>query len=71
VTLINAVLTSIPIYFLSFFKAPSRIVDKLVTIQRRFLWGGGSEQRKIAWVKWKTVCLLPKDKGGKPLTQLC
>lgn len=39
------------------------MVEKLVTIQRRFLWGGGLEQRKIAWVKWKTVCL-PKDKGG-------
>ena len=61
-TLINAVLTSIPIYFLFFFRVPSKVVDKLVTIQRRF-WGGGLEKRKIAWVKWKTVCL-PKDKGG-------
>ena len=61
--LIHAVLTSILIYFFSFFRVPTKIVDKLVSIQRRFLWGGASEQRKIAWVKWKTMCL-PKDKGG-------
>ena len=29
-------------YFLSFFRAPRRVVDKLVCIQRRFLWGGRS-----------------------------
>ena len=39
------------------------VVDKLVCIQRRFLWGGGVDQHKIAWVKWETVCL-PKDKEG-------
>lgn len=38
------------------------MMDKLVSIQRRFLWGGGLEQNKIAWIKWETVCL-PKDKG--------
>ena len=62
-TLINAVLKAIPIYFFSFFRVPSKIIVKLEAIQRRFLWGGGSEHRKIAWVNWKTVCQ-PKDKGG-------
>lgn len=32
-------------------------------IQRIFLWGGGHDQSKIAWVKWETMCL-PKDRGG-------
>ena len=32
VTLIQSILTSIPIYFFSFFRVPSRIVDKLVSI---------------------------------------
>ncbi|RZC16876.1 Formin-like protein 20 [Glycine soja] len=31
--------------------------------RRRFLWGGGVEEKKIAWVKWESVCL-PKEKGG-------
>ena len=63
VTLIQSTLSSIPIYFLSFFRLPRKVADNLIGIQRSFLWGGGSEQRKIAWVKWETICL-PKQKGG-------
>ena len=48
--LIKSILTSIPIYFLSFFRVPNKIAEKMVKIHRRFLWGGGLEQRKIAWV---------------------
>ena len=61
--LIKSILTSIPIYFLSFFRILNKVADKLVQIQRRFLWGGGLDQKKIAWVEWETVCL-PKEKGG-------
>ena len=38
-------------------------MDKLVRLQRNFLWGGDQQQRKIAWIKWETVCL-PKEEGG-------
>ena len=69
VTLINAVLTALPIYFFSFFRTPSKVIQQLVNIQRKFLWGGVSEQRRIAWVKWKTVCL-PKEKGGLGIKDL-
>ena len=62
-TLIQSVLKSIPIYFFSLFRVPSRVVDKLVRLQRRFLWGGGPEKNKIAWIRWETVCL-PEEKGG-------
>ncbi|KAH1229249.1 putative ribonuclease H protein [Glycine max] len=41
VTLIKSVLTALPIYLLSFFKIPQRVVLKLVSLQRNFLWGGG------------------------------
>ena len=51
VTIIQSVLTSLPIYFLSFFRIPKKVVEKLVYIQRRFLWGGGIDQNKIAWFK--------------------
>ena len=35
-----------------------------VTVEGEVIRGGeGSEQRKIAWVKWETICL-PKQKGG-------
>ena len=51
VTLIQSVLTSIPIFFFSFFRIPNSVVDKLVSIQRKFLWGGEIEQKNIAWIK--------------------
>ena len=38
------------------------MVDKIVSLQQRFLWGGRPEHNKIAWIKWETVCL-PKEKG--------
>ena len=59
-TLIKSV---IPIYFFSFFRVPKVVVEKLVRVQRRFLWGGGLDQNKIAWVSWKSICL-PKEEGG-------
>jgi len=37
VALIKSILTSIPIYFLSFFRVPNKIAEKMVKIQRRFL----------------------------------
>ena len=63
VTLINSMLTSIPIYFFSFFRVPKKVEDKLVRLQRNFLWGGASEQNKIAWIKWEMMCL-PKEEEG-------
>ena len=55
--------SSLPIYYLSFFRAPQLVINKLIKIQRSFLWGGGHDTKKIAWISWETVCL-PKDKGG-------
>jgi hypothetical protein len=61
--LINAVLNSIPIFFLSFLKMPVGVWKKVVKIQRQFLWGGVRGGNKICWIKWSVVC---KDKcqGG-------
>ena len=65
ISLINSVLSAMPIYLLSFFKIPKKVVQKAVSIQRNFLWGGGV----IAWVNWDTVCL-PKSKGGLGIKDL-
>lgn len=43
VTLINSVLSSLPLYYFAFFKAPKKILNELIKIQRMFLWGGCSE----------------------------
>ena len=49
ICLIKSVLSSVPLFFMSLFKLPSGVADKLVRIQRNFLWGWGSDRRKIAW----------------------
>ena len=69
ITLINSILTALPIYMLFFFRVPKKVVHKLVSIQRNFLWGGDSEVAKIAWVNWDTICL-PKNKGGLGIKNL-
>ena len=63
ITLINVVLTALPLFYMSFFRAPTAIIKRLTAIQRQFLWGGNLEGKKIAWVAWNQVCA-PKEKGG-------
>jgi hypothetical protein len=63
IVLINSVLNSIPIFYLSFIKVPVLVLKKIIRIQREFLWGGTKGGRRINWVKWKEVCK-PKGQGG-------
>ena len=58
ITLINAVLTALPLFFLSFFRVPSAIMHKISAIQRKFHWGGKQEGRKIAWMSIDIVGLM-------------
>lgn len=69
ITLINSVLSSLPLYFFSFFKAPKKVINEIEKVQRQFLWGRDMETRKIAWVKWRMVCL-PKEKGDLGIKNL-
>lgn len=61
--LINSVLNVIPIYTLSFYKAPSKVVREIRSIQSNFLWNGYESKRTTHWVKWSIVCT-SRDKGG-------
>jgi hypothetical protein len=64
VVLINSILASIPVFYLSFLKLPSKVRKIIVRIQRNFLWGGAAGVKdKIPWVSWKDVCR-PKCEGG-------
>ena len=62
-TLIQSILSSLPIYCLSLFRMPVSICKRLEKIQREFMWSGGSLKKKIHLVNWKTVCT-EKKKGG-------
>jgi hypothetical protein len=63
IVLLNSILNSIPIFYMSFMKMPTQVWKKLVSIQRAFLWGGLRSGKKISWVKWEVVCQ-EKCKGG-------
>ena len=65
VTLIKSVLNSIPIFFLFFSRVPKKVAIKLVRLQRWFLRGGNSDQRKIAWEKWETIVFQRRKVGWR------
>ncbi|GJU45999.1 RNA-directed DNA polymerase, eukaryota [Tanacetum coccineum] len=62
-TLIKSILGSIPIYFLSLFKAPLKVINILESFRRHFFWGFKEDQRGISWVKWDSILLSPKLGG--------
>ena len=61
--LLKSVLSSLPVYFLSFFKAPAGIISSIESIFKFFFWGGCEDNRKIAWINWESICT-PKEEGG-------
>nr|XP_025627922.1 uncharacterized protein LOC112721056 [Arachis hypogaea] len=61
--LIKSVLNSLPIYYLSLYKMPKAVADKLITLQRRFLWCKEDGNNGIPLVKWEVV-QAPKKAGG-------
>jgi len=63
ICLIKSVISALPLFYLSFFKAPIIVCDQIKRIQAKFLWGWGYDSKKIAWVKWKTICC-PVEVGG-------
>jgi hypothetical protein len=63
IVLINSILNSLPVFFLSYLKLPVKVWKEVVKIQRNFLWGGLSNKRRICWVKWSDICK-PKREGG-------
>lgn len=61
--LLKSVLTSLPVYALSFFKAPTGIISSIESLFNKFFWGGSEDHRKISWIGWKTICSR-KEYGG-------
>jgi len=69
VCLIKSVLSSISLFYISMYKFPSAMLKEIEKIQRRFLWGYGSEGRKIEWVSWKKACK-PREAGDLGILNL-
>lgn len=62
-SLIQSVLSSLPLYYFSLFRAPKKVLDQLERIRRKLLSSGCKEGKNINWVKWEKV-ILPKQEGG-------
>ncbi|XP_071708090.1 uncharacterized protein [Rutidosis leptorrhynchoides] len=67
--MVNAVISNLPIHYMSIYKAPVSILKQLERYRRNFLWGGDCLKKKTYLVKWESVCL-PKDMGGLGITPL-
>ncbi|GLU19134.1 hypothetical protein SLE2022_353990 [Rubroshorea leprosula] len=68
-TLINSVLSSLPVFLMSFHRLPKTVIREIDKIRRRFLWGGAGERKKVAWVAWENICL-NKLEGGLGIKNL-
>ncbi|KAI5398482.1 hypothetical protein KIW84_064028 [Lathyrus oleraceus] len=58
-----SVINNLPIFLLSFFKAPKCVLEDIIKIQRNFLWGDGGGSRKMCWVSWDKICLKTEEGG--------
>jgi hypothetical protein len=60
--LLNSILSSILLYYLSLFRIPVWCLNKIDKIRRDFLWAG-VDSKKYSLVRWSIVCS-PKQFGG-------
>ncbi|GKE19722.1 RNA-directed DNA polymerase, eukaryota, reverse transcriptase zinc-binding domain protein [Tanacetum coccineum] len=62
-TLIKAVMSNLPTYYFSIYKAPNLVINRLEQIRRKFFRHGGVEEKKVSWVAWSKV-VAPVKLGG-------
>ena len=62
-SLINSVLTSLPMFMLSFLEIPKGVRKRLDMFRSRFFWQSDGHKRKYRLTKWEIICR-PKDQGG-------
>ena len=67
--LINSVLTSMPMFLLSFFEVPVGVRKRLDFYRSRFFWQSDELKRKYKLAKWDIICR-PKDQGGLGIENL-
>jgi hypothetical protein len=68
--LLNSVVSSIPVFYFSIFKAPNSIWKRLDVLRKRFFWKGAKhEGRFLQPLKWEQICL-PKDRRGLGIKSL-
>jgi hypothetical protein len=67
--LLNSVLSSLPMFMMSFFEIPKGVLKKLDYFRSRFFWQGSSNKHKYRLARWDILCR-PKDQGGLGILDL-
>lgn len=62
-TLVQSVLSTIPLYYMQSTLLPTRICDEIDQASRNFVWGSSTMGRKTNLIAWDKVCQ-SKDNGG-------
>ncbi|GKF04195.1 RNA-directed DNA polymerase, eukaryota, reverse transcriptase zinc-binding domain protein, partial [Tanacetum coccineum] len=68
-TLLKSILGAIPIYHMSIFKVPMKVLHNMEAIRSRFFNGAELNSKKQSWVGWNKV-LASKDSGGLGVSSL-
>ncbi|KAJ0561825.1 putative RNA-directed DNA polymerase [Helianthus annuus] len=63
ITLIKSVLSALPTYYFSLYKAPMKVIKQLERLRKDFLWGSDPEHEKMSWVAWQRI-MAPIELGG-------
>src|SRR6266498_5772006 len=67
--LINSVLSSLPLFMLSFFEIPKEVLKRLDFYRSRVFWQREEHKKKYRLAKWSVICT-PKDQGGLAVLKL-
>jgi len=62
-TMLKSVLANLPIYFLSMFSPPQKVIARIEHIQRNFLWDTYEGDKRLHLVGWNHICKL-ETQGG-------
>lgn len=66
-TIVKSVLSSIPIYNMSFLPLPKKVASQFRSLLCNFIWGGDEGTRKMAWISWEGLCNHREEGGGGTL----
>nr|GFB88417.1 RNA-directed DNA polymerase, eukaryota [Tanacetum cinerariifolium] len=61
-TLLKSVLGATPLYTMSIYKAPKRVLQMLEIIRSKFFYGADSSKKKITWIAWEKTHRSGKEK---------
>nr|GEX24315.1 RNA-directed DNA polymerase, eukaryota, reverse transcriptase zinc-binding domain protein [Tanacetum cinerariifolium] len=62
-TLIKSVLSSLPLYQMSVYKAPMGVLHRMESIRRRFFNGANTNEDKMSMIGWQKI-MASRKKGG-------